>query len=72
MIIDSILSIDSHIYPEVQYQPGDELYVCAFNSSQYKDILVFDVSEHTFLELYKDPTHEKLMEIIKSHHYKFI
>ena len=68
MITDTIVYIDSLLYPEAQYQPGDELYVCCTNG---KDILVFNVSEKTYNQLYKDASHEHIIEILRSHRYQY-
>lgn len=69
MIIDSIVYIeDSPIFCEAQFQYGNEIYIVC---SQGRDILVWDVSERTFAQLYMNPTHDMIMKILRTHPKKY-
>jgi len=65
MIIDNTVEVDSPIYADTEYQPGNELIVWFRNGGGY--LLVFDVSEETFLKLQKDPSHERIINILRTH-----
>ena len=65
MIIDNTVEIDSSIYADTEYQPGDELIVYFRRKKGY--IVVYDVSESTFLKLCKNPTHETIAKILLTH-----
>ena len=63
--VDTVVYIDSHYYPEGQYQPGNELYLCGANGA--RDLIVHDVSVDEYLELYRDPSEDALRELLSRH-----
>lgn len=65
MSIDSTVEIDSPIYGDAEYQAGDELIVFFRDGLRY--LIIHNVSEQEFLELQRDPTHEALTKLKKSH-----
>lgn len=69
MIMDTVIYIDSPLFCEAQYQGGNEIYVCC---SKGRDILVYDVSEKTFLKLQKNPTHKTILNILNNHLWKYV
>lgn len=64
MITDPHVYIDSHLYPEAEYQGNNELIVFCSDNRQ---ILVFGVSEKTFNYLYTHPEHEVILHILRTH-----
>lgn len=64
MITDPHVHIDSHLYPEAEYQDENELIVFCSDNRQ---ILVLDVSEKTFNYLYAHPEHEVILRILRTH-----
>lgn len=65
MLIDTIVEIDSPVYADTEYQPGNELIVFLRNSRDH--LIVHDVSIETFVKLYKNPTHATMQTILKTH-----
>ena len=65
MIIDNTVEIDSPIYADTEYQSENELIVYFRRRKGY--IVVYDVSESTFLKLQKDPSHERMQSILRTH-----
>lgn len=68
MIQDTIIYIDDSRFCEAQYQGGNELYLVGLNC---RDVIVFDVSEKTFLELQRDPSAEKIRQILLTHRWAY-
>lgn len=64
MITDPHVYIDSHLYPEAEYQGNNELIVFCSDNRQ---ILVLDVSEKTFNNLSAHPEHEVILHILRTH-----
>lgn len=64
-VIDTVVYIDSSYYPEAQYQPGGELYLCGANGAI--DLIVSNVSVDEYLELYRDPSEDALRELLSRH-----
>ena len=69
MVIDPIAHIDSHLFAEAEYQIGEELLIFCSNG---RKILVFDVSEKEFLIFQKNPSHELVLHILRSHRWKYV
>lgn len=63
---ETIVYIDDCRFTEAHYQGGNELYLVAFDGG---DVIVFDVSPKTFDELRRDPSAEKVRQILRTHHW---
>lgn len=63
-----VVYIDDCQFVEAQYQPGNELYLVNINGP---DVLVFGVSEETFLALQRDPSAESIASILRSHRWSY-
>lgn len=69
MITDSVVYIDDCRFAEAQMQYGDQLYLVALSG---RDVIVFDVSEETFLALQRDPSADAIAHILKTHHWEYV
>lgn len=71
MIEDNMVEIiDSPLYADTEYQSGNELIVYLRQNRRY--LIVFDVSEKTFLKSYNNPTHKVIEEILAAHNKKIV
>lgn len=61
---ETIVYIDDCRFTEAHYQGGNELYLVAVDGC---DVIVFDVSRETFDELRRDPSAEKVRQILRTH-----